>query len=205
MGTFLGISIPILLLAVGAIALTATIWHFYRKAKSTMRNLFGTDSIRELIETREEEEANTPKSVSGMTTIYVPQIQRDFPELNWIELKGIAENHLRSYLKKQSCMSVRIHKTEILNYIKKSGTCAIVFQSGVQYLTGTKKIQTRYNIHMIYIQDAIEYGQGSGFSTNCPNCGAALTSLGSKYCEYCGSEVIPINIHVWDLHKIEEA
>jgi len=205
MGTILGISTPILLLAFGAIALTCTIWYFYRKAKRTMKDLFGTDSIRELAKTREEQEANTPKSVSGMTSLYVPQIQRDFPELNWVELKGIAENHLRAHLTKQNFVSVHIHRTEILSYIKKSGTCVIVFQSGIQYLTGTKKIQTRYNTHMMYIQDADEYGQGTSFSVNCPHCGGALTSLGAKYCEYCGSEVVPINIHVWDLHKIEEA
>lgn len=205
MGTILGISIPLLLFAVGAIVLTCTIWHFYRKAKNTMKSLFGTDSISELIETREAEEANTPKSVSGMTTIYAPLIQEDFPELNLIEMKGIAEKHLSEHLKKQNFSGVRIHKTEVLKYFKRSGTCVIVFQSGVQYFTGSKKVQSRYNTHMMYIQDAIEYGQGTGFAVNCPNCGAAITNLGAKYCEYCGSEVIPINIHVWDLHKIEEA
>ena len=205
MGTILGISIPLLLFGAGALVLACTIWHFYRKAKSTMKSLFGTDSISELIETRAEEEANTPKSVSGMTTVYAPLIQKDFPELNLIELKGIAEKHLLAHLKKQNFVSARIHKTVIFNYFKKSGTCVIVFQSGVQYFTGTQKIQSRYNTHMMYIQDAIEYGQGTGFSVNCPHCGGALTSLGAKFCEYCGSEVVPINIHVWDLHKIEEA
>lgn len=205
MGTFLGISIPALLLATGAIALTATIWHFYRKAKQTMKSLFGTDSLGYLIETRNEQEANTPKSVSGMTTIYTPRIQADFPELNLVELKSIAEEHLRKHLTEKNFCDIHIHKTEILNYLKKSGTCVIVFQSGIQYFSGTKKIQSRYNTHMMYIQDAVKYGQDNGFSVNCPHCGGVLTSLGAKFCEYCGSEVVPINIHVWDLYKIEEA
>ena len=205
MGTILGISIPVLLLAIGAIALTATIWHFYRKAKDTMRSLFGTDNIRELAESRAEQEANTPKSVSGMDAIYAPTIQSDFPELNIVEMKGIAEKHLTQYLTNKKFTAIHIHKTSILKYIKKSGTCVIVFQSGVQYHTGTTKVQSRYNTHMMYIQDAVEYGQSTGHSVNCPHCGGALTSLGAKFCEYCGSEVIPINIHVWDLHKIEEA
>lgn len=200
-----GISIPFFLLAGGAIVLTGTIWYFYRKAKRTLKNLFGTDSINELIKTREQQEANTPKSVSGMTNIYAPLIQEDFPELNLIELKGIAEQHLLTHLTQQSFASPRIHKTEVLRYIKKSGTCVIIFQSGVQYFSGTKKIQSRYNTYMMYIQDAIEYGQGTGFSVNCPNCGGAISNLGAKHCEYCGSEILPINIHVWDLHKIEEA
>lgn len=204
MGTIFGISIPILLLAGGAFALTATIWHFYRKAKSTMRDLFGTDSIRELAKTREEEEANTPKSVSGMTSIYAPQIQDDFPELNLMEMQSIAEKHLKDFLAKKQFSGVRIHKTSVLKYIKDAGTCVIVFQSGVQYFHVSNKIQSRYNTSMIYVQDADEYGYASGFSVNCPHCGGALTSLGAKICEYCQSEVIPINIHVWELDKIEE-
>ncbi len=204
MGTILGISIPVILLSAAALTLAGTIWYFYRKAKRTMKDLFGTDNLGELIKSREEEEANTPKSVSGMTSIYVPQIQKDFPELNWIELRGIAEKHLKKHLGEKGVSGIRIHKTEVLSYLKNSGTCVIVFQSGVQYHTGTKKIQTRFNTHMMYIQDAIEYGKDNGFSVTCPHCGGALTSLGAKFCEYCGSEVIPINIHVWNLHKIEE-
>ncbi|MCH5274082.1 MAG: zinc ribbon domain-containing protein [Lachnospiraceae bacterium] len=204
MGTILGISIPVILLAAALLTLAGTIWHFYKKAKHTMKDLFGTDNLNELIKSREEEQASTPKSVSGLTSIYVPLIQKDFPELNWVELKGIAEGHLKEHLREKKLTDIRIHKTEVFSYIKNSGTCVIVFQSGVQYLTGTKKVQTRYNTHMMYIQDAIEYGKESGFSVTCPHCGGALTSLGAKFCEYCGSEVIPINIHVWDLHKIEE-
>ncbi len=204
MGLVLGI-----LLLIGSIALISlvcTIFYFYRKAKNTMNDLFGTDDIKELIETRNEEVANTPKSVSGMTAVYAPTVQKDFPELNLAELQGIAEGHLKDYLSKEkNFASIRIHRTAIKDYIKKSGTCVIIFQSGVQYLTGTTKVQSRYNTHMMYVQDAAEYGYANGYSTECPHCGAAISDLGRKYCDYCGSEVVPINIHVWDLHKIEEA
>lgn len=204
-GLLFGIGIPVIIGGIGLITLAGTIWHFYKKAKNTMQSLFGTDNIRELIETREDEVANTPKSVSGMTSVYAPLIQEDFPELNRIELLGIAEKHLKEYLSQEKKFAgIRIHKTEISNYIKKSGTCVIVFQSAVQYLTGTQKIQARYNVHMMYIQDANAYGYAKGYSTTCPHCGGAISDLGRKICDYCGSEIIPINIHVWELHKIEE-
>lgn len=196
--------ISIFIFAVAVLALVGTIWHFYRKAKRTAKELFGTDNLGTLVQTREAEQANTPKSVSGMTALYVPQIQKDFPELNWVELKGIAEDHLIQHLNAQNVASPRIHKTEILNYLKKSGTCVIVFQSAVQYFSGTKKIQSRYNTHMMYVQDVDEYGYTSGLGVSCPHCGGAISSLGAKLCDYCGSEIIPINIHVWELHKIEE-
>ena len=58
---------------------------------------------------------------------------------------------------------------------------------------------------MMYVQDANEYGYAKGFSTTCPHCGGAVSDLGRKFCDYCGSEIIPINVRVWELHKIEEA
>ena len=206
MGLILGIGIPLLISGIGLILLICTVLHFYRKAKNTMNNLFGTDDLGQLITTRNEEVANTPKSVSGMTAVYSPLIQEDFPELNLVELKGIAEEQLKNYLSNEKKVAgIRIHQTEIKNYTKKSGTCVIVFQSGVQYLTGTTKVQARYNTHMMYVQDAAEYGYTKGYSTTCPHCGGAITDLGRKNCDYCGSEIVPINIHVWELHKIEES
>lgn len=206
MGLLFGVGIPFLLSCICLLIVACVILHFYRKAKHTMKDLFGTDNLGQLIETREAEVASTPKSVSGMTTIYAPMIQEDFPELNLVEMKGIAESHLKNYLSKEKhYVSVHIHKTEVLRYIKESGTCVIIFQSGVQYLTGTKKVQNRYNTHMMYVQDANEYGYTKGYSTTCPHCGGAISDLGRKLCDYCGSEIIPINIHVWELHKIEQA
>ena len=206
MGLMIGFGIPLLISGIGLILLVCTILHFYKKAKNTMSSLFGTDDLGQLIQTREEEVANTPKSVADMTAVYAPSIQKDFPELNLAELKGIAEQHLKDYLsKKKNFAGIRIHRTEIKEYIKRSGTCVIIFQSGVQYLTGTKKVQARYNTHMMYVQDADAYGHADGFSTSCPHCGAAISDLGRKFCDYCGSEVVPINIHVWELHDIEEA
>lgn len=202
MGKAIAIILPFLI-AAAIFTLAGTIWYFYRKAKKTMKDLFGTDDLKELAQTREKLEEETPKSVSGMTSLYVPLIQKDFPELNWIQLKAMAEKHLLEYVAKEGFTAPHIYKTAILNYIKKSGTCVVVFQTGLHYFLNEKKIQTRCNTHMIYIQDADKYGHDKGFSVTCPHCGGVLTALGAKYCEYCGSEVIPINIHVWQLDKIE--
>lgn len=45
-----------------------------------------------------DELAATPKSVSGMTRIFEPQIQRDFPDFNLVQFKNKAENMLVSAL-----------------------------------------------------------------------------------------------------------
>ncbi|MDE6625008.1 MAG: zinc ribbon domain-containing protein [Lachnospiraceae bacterium] len=114
---------------------------------------------------------------------------------------------------------VRIHRTEINQYRKTGGRCIITFQSSLEcthYITdsdqqiidGTKayKYQTKYNTDLIYIQDRslVENELDNALGVNCPNCGAPLTSLGAKTCEYCGTPVIEINIHAWSFSNIEE-
>ena len=39
----------------------------------------------------------------------------------------------------------------------------------------------------------------------CPNCGAPVTNLGAKFCEYCGAGIIELNVHAWSFENIEEA
>ena len=62
------------------------------------RDAFCTPDIREGFKQVEEEYASTPKSVSAMTSLYLPKIKRDFPEFQYDEMKVRAENVLTSYL-----------------------------------------------------------------------------------------------------------
>ncbi|MCM1105987.1 MAG: hypothetical protein NC355_03490 [Blautia sp.] len=110
---------------------------------------------------------------------------------------------------------IRIHQTEIANYRKGGGKCVITIQSAVEYyhykVSGDRvteglrerKEQTKYNLELLYIQDADAVG-GSAVGTVCPNCGAPVRNLGRMVCEYCGSAVTPVNIKVWSLNKYYE-
>ena len=81
---------------------------------------------------------------------------------------------------------IRIHQTEISNYEKKNGTCVITFQSAVEHyhykekagkiIWGYKdrKLQTKYNMELLYVQDAAQQTEGNAFGLNCPNCGARM-------------------------------
>ena len=62
------------------------------------RQVFGTDSIAEGLNRQADLAAETPKSVSGMTRLFEPQIRRDFPDFSWEEFKHRAENMLVSAL-----------------------------------------------------------------------------------------------------------
>ena len=111
---------------------------------------------------------------------------------------------------------IQIHQTEIADYRKVNGKCIIIIQSAVGYyyckmkdgriIDGDhdRKTQTKYNVELIYIQDIDSAKIDNAIGTQCPQCGAPIKILGAKYCEYCGSGVIPLNIKVWSLHKFYE-
>lgn len=112
--------------------------------------------------------------------------------------------------------NVRIYQTEISNYVKRNGKCIVNIQSAVGYyyyktqgdkvISGDKEYmkQTKYNMELVYIQNPDIAGAGNAVGTTCPNCGAPITNLGAKRCEYCGSAVESINIKVWSLHNFYE-
>jgi len=117
---------------------------------------------------------------------------------------------------KENYSDIQIHQTEIANYRKSNGKCVITIQSAVGYLfykmqngkviagDQTRKTQTKYNMELIYIQDSDIADIDNAVGATCPNCGAPIKNLGSKFCEYCGLGVTPLNIKVWSLHKFYE-
>lgn len=238
-----------------ALVIAVLVGYVKRKMRNFSRDIFGTDSLMEGWKRQEKELSMTPASVSGMTRVLEPQIQKDFPEFNWVQFKNKAEEILRLSLlaisensienmermAKEAEMSealkeqlkgrilgnqtsgirevydrIRIHQTEIAKYEKKNGRCVITLQSAVEHihyqqkdselLSGKKDLleQTKYNIELMYIQDESVANSNHGVGLNCPNCGAPIKALGVKRCEYCGSEVVPINMQVWSLQHFYE-
>ena len=61
----------------------------YRRTRRKIRRLMNSTEVRlvrEVVRAIEEGEKlseTTPKSLSAMTNLYLPQILRDFPEFNW--------------------------------------------------------------------------------------------------------------------------
>lgn len=175
-------------------------------------------AMKDMMEVSHKELVTTPKSVCGMTSILEPQIARDFPEFSWKEFCPDAQKLIREQLEETGATNVRFHRTEICDYKKEHGSCVITLQSSLQYLPGKEEdskrgkrlrgqpYQTRYNSELLYIQDADAYGRDTtAAGATCPNCGAPVTSLGQKKCEYCGGAVTIINRHVWTLNRIYEA
>lgn len=82
----------LLLIVIGSVGIA--VWRVKRAAQKA----FGTSVIHEGIRQIEQEYAITPKSISAMTSLYLPKIKLDFPEFQYDEMKVRAENALTSYL-----------------------------------------------------------------------------------------------------------
>lgn len=67
-----------------------------KKLASVSQSMFGTDSFIEGWNRQADVLASTPKSVSGMTKIYLPQIEKDFPQFSVVQFKNKVENMLVS-------------------------------------------------------------------------------------------------------------
>ena len=73
----------------------------YRRTRRKIRRLMNSTEVRlvrEVVRAIEEGEKlseTTPKSLSAMTNLYLPQILRDFPEFNWEEMQRMVEQAVR--------------------------------------------------------------------------------------------------------------
>lgn len=220
-----------------------------RETSNFARMAWGTNTISEGVDKMKWEYSTTPKSVTAGTSMYLPMINKDFPDFHYEEMKARANNVLMSYLRavdgrkasllaegtqelkeqlqmyiemlrqkdiKEHFERIHIHKTEICKYVKAAGRCTVVFQTAIEYIhyieangtikSGNKEMkeQARYNVELIYIQDRdmIKDTRDYALGINCPNCGAPISSLGAKECEYCGSPVVELNIKSWNFSKI---
>ncbi len=83
----------------------------------------------------EEEIAATPRSLSGMDSLYLPKIARDFPEFSWNEWR---DKISAAVLEKVKGISAdgdgMVYGTVISRYFKEAGTCSIIAETGASYL-----------------------------------------------------------------------
>ena len=241
MEIFWGIALisAIILIAAAAIWIRRKIRRISKAASAVIKN-------RQDLMTRQ------PKSVTGMTSVYLPQIERDFPGFNYPVFRQRAENTLREIfrsldsgklqgmedvseeLREQVRLRIEdnrasgrsehyrdivLHQTEISRYEKREGRCIITLQTAVGYryyaleggqvTDGSREYdtQTKYNVELHYLQDVSKLAGSSAtaIGVTCPNCGAPVTAMGVKTCEYCGTGIIPIEDRVWKINRYEEA
>lgn len=151
------------------------------KVKSTLSKYFNTTSLKEAINQSEIMALETPKSLFGMESVYIPLLKQDFPELNINELKRIAEEYIiesknkeetkpqdnvsskviesiseqKNYMNENdiNIENIKIHKTIVNKYEKASDIATIYFQTALEYTErkGTNKIKKQDRIKTEFI------------------------------------------------------
>ncbi|NLY36877.1 MAG: zinc ribbon domain-containing protein [Tissierellia bacterium] len=123
-----------------------------------------------------------------------------------IQLKELQEKNQDQFYDR-----VEIHKTVISDYKKDHGQVWITLQTALEgyiYLLKDGKLiqgerdylsQEVYTLYYLYVQDVDLLNNKEALGLNCPNCGAPVKNLGSKFCDYCGSGIQEINLRVWRL------
>ena len=197
--------VVILVIAVLAMGYLAV---YVRRRARRFLNSAEVQLMRELVRSAQNgelQQEEPPRSLGGMTSIYLPQILRDFPEFNWEELRAAVEEQVQSFLETQTVKSagaVRIHKTVISRYQKYHGTASILCETAAEYWIQERKKQTVCLSELIYVYDSGL--SGAAVSLVCPNCGAPVEQLGTKQCRYCGSVLEVSGAKVWKVQNVRE-
>ncbi len=188
-------------IVVVGIAISVGVYKVRQKLRSFSRMAFGTDSLMDGLQRTELEAQQTPKSLSGMDSTYLPMIKKDFPEFN----VDVAKNHVRQELKKylKNKQSVKIHNVVIRNYKKHEFESVIVMQASAEYIENSKKNQKRYDFN--YIHALVGSLTDSKIAAVCPSCGGPISNTSLANCEYCGARLVNIIERSWEVKDIVES
>ncbi|MCI2049264.1 MAG: hypothetical protein LKJ76_06025 [Lachnospiraceae bacterium] len=146
----------ILVLAACA-AVVGSIAYIVVKVRRASRMLFGTADILKGISQREQEEATTPKSVSGMTSLMLPKIHEDFPGFNWTEWKHRCENTVRGYLEAIEQQDTKSF-TEASSELKRQADLQISDDR-------ERKLHRHFDEITVYQTEITNYTKGEGLCT----------------------------------------
>lgn len=198
-------SIGGMLFLAGVIILVVAVSTAVRKVKRQVREFsqmaFGTDSLVEGFKKTEVEAQQTPKSLAGMDSVFLPRILKDFPEFNVDVAKNDVRSELRNHLKAKQ--AVKIHNVVIRDYKKHKFESVIVMQASAEYIENSRKYQKRYNFNYVYALLGAE--NETNIAAVCPNCGGPISDTSLANCEYCGARLVKLIEQSWKVKEIVES
>jgi len=92
------IIVVVAILLIVVVTIATIVANIRRKLRQVSQTFFGTDSLIDGWNKQDQRLARTPKSVSSMTRLMLPQIQSDFKDFSWPQFRQRAENTLKSAL-----------------------------------------------------------------------------------------------------------
>ncbi len=140
-------------------------WEVKKKLREFSSSIFGTSNIIEGIKRQQIDLANEPRSVFGMEKLILPNISKDFPNLNINEMKKMAEDSILMCL--QSIEKKEILKTDyvsetIINWIQ-SRIDDLNLEESINYdsIKFHRTVLSRYTnkngVYSLIFQTSIEY------------------------------------------------
>ena len=135
------------------------------KVKNFLNKYFNTNDLKKAIEVSEIEYQNTPKSLSGMEAIALPLIEKDFPNLNINELKGMVDASIINYfemLESKEYKDINNASESVKEYIKSQindlkSDDSIKYVSLKIHKTIIHKYEKKNGLAVISFQTALEY------------------------------------------------
>ncbi len=159
------------------------------------------------------------KAETGLRTIFnsleEKQVKNELPLLKE-QLREIINDYKISKINVKFD-DVVFHNFALKKYYKKDGVATIQVQTSLEYYFKKEKDnkivenysnykkQTRYTVDFIYVYDITQVKDYTRvLGVHCPNCGAPLTKLGDKICDYCHSGVEDLNLKNWMMSAYHE-
>lgn len=136
-----------------------------KKIVRYLKKYLATDDLKQVIKLSELENQNTPKSLSGMESVSLPLIQKDFPNLNINELKRQTETSILNYfdsLENKKYNEILNASENVKTYIVNRINDLLVddevkYDSIKIHRTIVKKYEKKDDIATIYFQTSLEY------------------------------------------------
>lgn len=110
---------------------------------------FGTKSIVEGMNRQADILAETPKSVSGMTRIFEPQITRDFPEFHLEQYKNKVENLLIAALRAVTEMNSALLPEDVSEELRSQ----VENQIAANQAAGTTEVYSKVQVYQTEISN----------------------------------------------------
>ncbi len=217
----------ILLLASGVITVAAVIIIVFKVVSAAKSSGLRMSDVTDAVRLAKEAEDNPePRTVFGATKIYLPLIQKDFPDYHNEEVTVALKKFLKEYLeikyegreKFESANVERglettvdagsghdfsdltIHAAAISSYEKTKEYATVTYVASAGYQLDGKRVEERYSVK--YTLKLVEDFFPAKMLV-CPQCGGFIESTAMKKCPFCGSGIIRDTVLSWRFTSVD--
>lgn len=205
---------------IGIIALITTIVKTWRKVGAPLSEIAYMLRLA-----KDQPRTVEPKTVFGATSIYLPQVERDFPDFHNHEAiaavktliyeylgiryegkdgfsKAVTSPGLITMVDKQPGHTVTdesVHQVAMSRYVQTKEYATITYQASVGYKLDGEPVEERYAVeYTLKLSD----NDIPSKTLICPQCGGEYESTRQTKCPYCGTGIVRDTYMSWQFTSI---